>query len=78
MKYATAKVVDDTKALTSEDVVKANANTNNAADGIEMQPVAAKVDQKQQTSVHVSKTAAIILILAIGVHALFEGIAFGL
>ena len=49
MKYATTKVVDDTKALTSEDVVKANANTNNAADGIEMQPVAdnaAKADQK--------------------------------
>ena len=39
----------------------------------------AKPKEKQpQTSVHVSKTAAIILVLAIGVHAFFEGIAFGL
>ena len=50
MKYATTKV-DDTKALTSEDVVKANAATNNEGGGIEMQPVAAtdgaaKADQK--------------------------------
>ena len=31
-----------------------------------------------KTSETVSKTSAIILVLAIGVHALFEGIAFGL
>ena len=81
MKYNT-KVSDDTKALTHEDVVKANANTNTADAGVEMQPIAsdaqAKTDGTQQTAVHVSKTAAIILVLAIGVHALFEGIALGL
>ena len=39
---------------------------------------AANTKQPVKTSETVSKTSAIILVLAIGVHALFEGIAFGL
>ena len=37
-----------------------------------------KTADPYETNTTVSKTTAIILILAIGVHALFEGIAFGL
>jgi len=78
--------------LTSEDVVKANTNNAGNAEGIEMEdstsrnalavgttaPAKPNAGGTQKTSVHVSKTAAIILVLAIGVHAFFEGIAFGL
>ena len=42
-------------------------------------PPSANTNKPQaKTSETVSKTSAIILVLAIGVHALFEGIAFGL
>ena len=37
-----------------------------------------KPEAKQASAVTVSKTAAIILVLALGAHSFFEGIAFGL
>lgn len=36
------------------------------------------LDDMKKPSVTVSKTAAIVLVLALGAHAFFEGIAFGL
>lgn len=36
------------------------------------------LDEMNKPSVTVSKTAAIVLVLALGAHAFFEGIAFGL
>ena len=35
-------------------------------------------EQEEATSTTVSKASAIILVIAIGAHAFFEGIAFGL
>ena len=37
-----------------------------------------EADKPEETRRTVSKASAIILVLAIGVHAFFEGIAFGL
>ena len=92
MKYNSNQVADDGKMLTSEAIV--NASTNNAkniemqegtdrnalnlGETAPVPPPAKPTEKQPQTSVHVSKTAAIILVLAIGVHAFFEGIAFGL
>ena len=44
---------------------------------VEKVEVSGKVAE-QKTTVTVSKTAAIVLVLALGAHAFFEGIAFGL
>ena len=49
-----------------------------SVDNSEVAQPAANAKQPVKTSETVSKTSAIILVLAIGVHALFEGIAFGL
>ena len=51
---------------------KAHTNDNKVA------PQGVKEVEKEGTSETVSKTSAIILVLAIGFHAFFEGIAFGL
>lgn len=47
------------------------ANTENTVNG-------SKAGEEEKPAETVSKTAAIILVLAIGAHAFFEGIAFGL
>ena len=51
---------------------KTHVNDNKVA------PQGVKQEAKEGTSETVSKTSAIILVLAIGFHAFFEGIAFGL
>ena len=51
---------------------KAHVNDNKVA------PQEATPTKQEGTSETVSKTSAIILVLAIGFHAFFEGIAFGL
>ena len=45
-------------------------------DGLKEENESKQKEEKQ--IVTVSKTSAIILVLALGVHSLFEGIAFGL
>ena len=52
--------------------------TNNNLNDNKVAPSNAEADQPEQTRQTVSKASAIILVLAIGVHAFFEGIAFGL
>ena len=53
---------------------KTHKNDNRVAPIVE----AGKAGEEDDTTETVSKASAIILVLAIGAHAFFEGIAFGL